>query len=92
MQSTAKDYEVKVCRLEQMGNSKLIETLTTMITKSSQHEVLEEHEETVKWQTLNGPLRANNDKLTVRRVVRIHRDPQAYEECENWSLHMTDEE
>jgi hypothetical protein len=37
-------------------------------------------------------LRANNDKFKVRKIVRIHRDPQAYEECEaDWSLHMTDQ-
>ena len=35
--STIEDYELQACRLEQMG--KLIENLTTMITKlSSRHE------------------------------------------------------
>jgi hypothetical protein len=37
-----------------------------------------------------GFLRANNDKVTVRKI--IHRDPQAYEECEDWSLQMIDKE
>ncbi len=39
-----------------------------------------------------GFLRENNDELTVRKAVRILRDPQVYEECEDWSLHMTDED
>jgi len=85
--STADDYEVQVFRLKQMG--KIIGTLTTMITKSSQHEVPEAHDATV---ASFGFLRANNDKVTVRKIVRIHRDPQAYEACDDWSLHMTDEE
>jgi hypothetical protein len=39
-----------------------------------------------------GFLRAKNNELTVRKTVRILHDPQVYEECEDWSLHvhMTD--
>ena len=106
--SITADYEVQFNRLKQMG--KMIDTLSTMINKPSQHEaaaaepiattlmsscsqsqVLEANIATV---ARFGLLRANNDKVTVRKIVRIHRDPHAYtyEECEDWSLRMTKEE
>ena len=76
---------------------KIIDTLTTMLTKPPQPQgaatekiTLMPCSQTQATAAGFGFLRANNDKVPVHKI--IHRDPQAYEECEDWSLQMTDKE
>jgi hypothetical protein len=67
--STAEDFELQVRRLDEMG--KIIDTLTTMLTKPPQ------------------PQGSATEKITLLRSCS---QTQAYEECEDWSLQMTDKE
>jgi len=78
--STIEDYEVQACRLEQMG--KLIENLTTMITKSSRHEAATA--EAIETTLVSS---SSQQVLAIEDTAG-----GSYEDCEDWSLHMTDEE
>ena len=78
--STIEDYELQACRLEQMG--KLIENLTTMITKSSRHEAAAA--ESIETTLVSS---CSQQVLALEDTAR-----ESYEDCEDWSLHMTDEE
>ena len=78
--STIEDYELQACRLEQMG--KLIENLTTMITKSSRHEAAAT--ESIETTLVSS---CSQQVLALEDTAR-----ESYEDCEDWSLHMTDEE
>ena len=78
--STIEDYELQACRLEQMG--KLIENLTTMITKSSRHEAAAA--ESIETTLVSS---CSQQVLALEVTAR-----ESYEDCEDWSLHMTDEE
>ena len=57
------------------------ESIETALVRSCSQQVLEV-EDTAGVAGF-GFLRANNDELTVRKTVRILRDPQVYEECED---------
>ena len=78
--STIEDYELQACRLEQMG--KLIENLTTMITKSSRHEAAAA--ESIETTLVSS---CSQQVLALEDTAR-----ESYEDCEDWSLHMADEE
>jgi len=78
--STIEDYEVQACRLEQMG--KLIDNLTTMITKSSRHEAAAA--EAIETTLVSS---SSQQALAIEDTAG-----GSYEDCEDWSLHMTDEE
>jgi len=78
--STIEDYEVQACRLEQMG--KLIDNLTTMITKSSRHEAAAA--EAIETTLVSS---SSQQVLAIEDTAG-----GSYEDCEDWSLHMTDEE
>ena len=76
--NTAEDFELQVRRLDEMG--KIIDTLTTMLTKPPQPQrsatekitLMRSCSQTQATDAGVGFLRANNDKVTVRKIVRIH--------------------
>ena len=103
--STAEDFELQVRRLDEMG--KIIDTLTTMFTKPPQPQGSATEKITLLRSCLTTMItKSSRHEASAAEAIEttlVSSSSQqvlaiedtaggSYEDCEDWSLHMTDEE